>query len=397
MGHYQGRCSEAGPVGTDDSMKAKNIDAPSKKAVQEWSDVAAQLDKGEFMSLDNSGPTRFTTWLTTINPDGLPHVTAVGAVWDNDTFWFQTADRTRKAKNIAHDPRCVMSLTLDGFDVVVEGTAEKVTNPDDVARIAEIYATRGGWPVEPDESGTGITAPFNAPGLGPPPWFIYRLTPQAATSVLGPSNSEGGSTRWTFKRSSLGVVAPASAASERAALVSHVARVAHKKLSPADQRRSGLLSLRLGVSATRERQPASRKVAGVGVEEDLDVRLERRLAVTGVTGAVLLHRFLGVRGLRGHNRARHPSARRGRRRFGLRRRHLFRRRGCSSPDCSLRGRVASVTDRTECWVVEMDALVVLAHRSQTVTRRSRAAPRRSRQLSDHRCPASLRRTTRSSS
>ena len=37
-------------------MKAKNIDAPSKKAVQDWSDIAAQLDKGDFMSLDNDGP-----------------------------------------------------------------------------------------------------------------------------------------------------------------------------------------------------------------------------------------------------------------------------------------------------------------------------------------------------
>jgi hypothetical protein len=30
-----------------------------------------------------------TTWLCTVNPDGSPHVTAVGAVWLDDTFWFQ--------------------------------------------------------------------------------------------------------------------------------------------------------------------------------------------------------------------------------------------------------------------------------------------------------------------
>ena len=73
----------------------------------------------------------YTTWLTTINTDGSPHVTAVGAVWDGDNFWFQTADRTRKAKNIVRDQRCAVSLTVDGSDVVVEGTAEKVTDPDD--------------------------------------------------------------------------------------------------------------------------------------------------------------------------------------------------------------------------------------------------------------------------
>jgi hypothetical protein len=177
-------------------MKAKNIDAPDQRAVQEWGDVVAQLDKGDFVSLDNA-PSRYTTWLTTLNPNGSPHVTAVGAVWDHGTFWFQTADHTRKAKNIMTDPRCAISLTLDGFDVVVEGTAQKVTDPDDVARITDIYATRGGWPAEPDASGTGITAPFNAPGLGPPPWFLYRLEPTAATSVLA-AGTEGGSTRWTF-------------------------------------------------------------------------------------------------------------------------------------------------------------------------------------------------------
>lgn len=32
-----------------------------------------------------------TTWLTTLNDDGSPHVTAVGALWLDDTFWFQTA------------------------------------------------------------------------------------------------------------------------------------------------------------------------------------------------------------------------------------------------------------------------------------------------------------------
>ena len=51
-----------------------------------------------------------------------------------------------------------------------------------------------GWPVRPDEHGTGIIAPFNAPGLGPQPWFVYRITPTAATSVT----HQGESTRWTF-------------------------------------------------------------------------------------------------------------------------------------------------------------------------------------------------------
>ena len=86
-------------------MQAKNLVSPSDQAAQEWSDVAARFHQGDFMSLDNDGPPHFTTWLTTLNADGSPHVAAVGAVWDGSTFWFQTADHTRKANNVARDPR----------------------------------------------------------------------------------------------------------------------------------------------------------------------------------------------------------------------------------------------------------------------------------------------------
>ena len=43
------------------------------------------------------------------------------------------------------------------------------------AEIAALWA-KSGWPAQPDDSGTGITAPFNAPTLGPPPWFVYELS-----------------------------------------------------------------------------------------------------------------------------------------------------------------------------------------------------------------------------
>ena len=34
-----------------------------------------------------------TKWLTTLNDDGSPHVTAVGALWLDGAFWFQTGSR----------------------------------------------------------------------------------------------------------------------------------------------------------------------------------------------------------------------------------------------------------------------------------------------------------------
>lgn len=136
-----------------------------------------------------------TTWLATINEDGSPHVTAVGALWLDGAFWFQTGDGTRKAANVARDPRCTVSISVRGADVVVEGKASRVTDPAVIARVAAVWA-EGGWPAEPDASGTGITAPFNAPSLGPPPWPVYRIEPRSAVVTL--VSEPGGLTRFRF-------------------------------------------------------------------------------------------------------------------------------------------------------------------------------------------------------
>jgi hypothetical protein len=136
-----------------------------------------------------------TTWLTTLNGDGSPHVTAVGALWVDGAFWFQTGTGTRKCRNVARDPRCSLAVSIRDADVVVEGDATRVTEPDAIARIAKAWADQG-WPAEPDESGSGITAPFNAPSQGPPPWHVYRIAPRSATVVLGVE--PGGLTRFRF-------------------------------------------------------------------------------------------------------------------------------------------------------------------------------------------------------
>jgi hypothetical protein len=79
---------------------------------------------------------------------------------------------------------------------MVAGEARRVSDPAVVAEIAALWA-QSGWPAEPDAPGTGITAPFNAPTLGPPPWFVYEVRPQTATAV-GTTEAVPGSTRWRF-------------------------------------------------------------------------------------------------------------------------------------------------------------------------------------------------------
>jgi hypothetical protein len=122
-------------------------------------------------------------------------VTAVGALWLDGTFWFQTGAGTRKGRNVARDPRCSIAVSIRDADVVIEGDAARVTEPGALARVAKAWADNG-WPAEPDDSGPGITAPFNAPSLGPPPWNVYRVEPRSAIVTL--ATEPGGLTRFRF-------------------------------------------------------------------------------------------------------------------------------------------------------------------------------------------------------
>lgn len=173
-------------------MEARNLDAEVPRV--EWDAVAAGLD-GLTQPPDTGGPNRYTTWLTTVNAGGSPHVTAVGAIWIDGAFCFQTGKRTRKARSLERDPRCAIAISTDDFDLVIEGTADKLRDPAPVAAAAARWAALG-WPAEVDESGTAITAPYNAPAVGPPPWDVYRITARSATAVV--TGEPSGATRWTF-------------------------------------------------------------------------------------------------------------------------------------------------------------------------------------------------------
>jgi hypothetical protein len=158
-----------------------------------WASIVENLEAG--LPPDPNAHNARTTWLSTSNVDGSPHVTAVGALWLDGSFWFQTGSGTRKSHNVARDPRCSMAVSIRDADVVVEGEAAQETDPVLLKRIAEAWADQG-WPAEVDETGTGITAPFNAPSQGPPPWNVYRITPISVTVVL--DTEPGGLTRFNF-------------------------------------------------------------------------------------------------------------------------------------------------------------------------------------------------------
>ncbi|MCK9932680.1 pyridoxamine 5'-phosphate oxidase family protein [Frankia sp. Mgl5] len=176
-------------------MDATNLADLYDLPLLDWASVQARLDAGITQAPGSGGPNRHTCWLTTINPDGAPHVTGIGALFVDGCFWFETGERTRKARNLARDPRCALGVATAEFDVVLEGRASRVTDPVTVAAMAERWAAEG-WPARVDESGQALTAEFSAPSAGPPPWFVYRVGPAAATALR--TVEPGGATRWRF-------------------------------------------------------------------------------------------------------------------------------------------------------------------------------------------------------
>jgi PPOX class probable F420-dependent enzyme len=175
-------------------MEATNLADLYHSPLLDWVPIQARLAAGLSQAPGTGGPDRHTCWLATINPDGSPHVTGIGALWAEDCWWFETGRHTRKGKNLARDPRCTLSVAAREFDLVVEGEATLVTDPATVAGLAARWAAEG-WPARADDTGMALTAEFSAPSAGPPPWHVYRLTPRTATAVGG---DPGGATRWRF-------------------------------------------------------------------------------------------------------------------------------------------------------------------------------------------------------
>lgn len=174
-------------------METKNLAEMYDLPPVAWSTITSRLDGEITQAPGTGGPDRHTWWLATVDPDGAPHVTGIGGFWHEGAVWFQTGLTTRKGRNLVRDPRCTASLATHEFDLVVEGEAERVDDPDLVAGfVAE--AAAGGWPARVDESGTAVTADFSAPSAGPPPWHVFRLVPRRASAVV--TVDPGGAARW---------------------------------------------------------------------------------------------------------------------------------------------------------------------------------------------------------
>ena len=167
-------------------MEQKNLDIYGDPSIP-WSRALEQLEAAP------STETPRTTWLSTVRPDGRPHMAGIGALWVNGRFYFTSGPGTRKSRNLAQNPTCALSMALPGLDLVIEGRATKVTDQATLERLAERYAAQG-WPARVADG--ALTAEFSAPSAGPPPWDLYTVSPVTAFGVA--TAKPYGATRWRF-------------------------------------------------------------------------------------------------------------------------------------------------------------------------------------------------------
>jgi general stress protein 26 len=124
------------------------VDAHGGKGLLPWSWAVDLLSKAR------------NYWFVTTRPDGRPHAMPVWGVWLASRFYFSTGGQSRKAKNIAANPRCVVGLDRDLDAVVVEGLAGLVAGVKLRQQFIDAYAVKYDWDMTGFEEPVFVVRPL---------------------------------------------------------------------------------------------------------------------------------------------------------------------------------------------------------------------------------------------
>ena len=169
---------------------------PTAKVDPRYSTVGASaIDWAEGLQIVKEAP---VSWVSTVRPDGRPHVTPLITVYLERAIYFCTGIHERKAENLERNPHCVLTTgcnTFDrGLDIVVEGDAVRVQDDTRLEEIAKAYEKKYGT----DWRFTVRDGYFHHPSAGPDagPVVVLELAPVRAFGFR--KGKEYSQTRWTF-------------------------------------------------------------------------------------------------------------------------------------------------------------------------------------------------------
>ena len=144
-----------------------------------WSEVVAVMESSEMF------------WLSTVRRDGRPHVAPLPAMWLDGKLHFCTGAHEQKARNIEANANCVLTTGTNsyrsGLDVVIEGSAERVTDRGTLTRLAAMWKDKIDWVFE---VGDGVFLDAEAAGHSA---LVFAVTP---SKILAFSKAPYSQTRY---------------------------------------------------------------------------------------------------------------------------------------------------------------------------------------------------------
>ena len=87
-------------------------------------------------------------WLTTVGRNGVPHTMPVWGVWLDGAWYFSMATTSRKARNIAQNPHCVVCNDKAEEAVILEGVAGLLANAEIPLSVPVAYKAKYGWELQ---------------------------------------------------------------------------------------------------------------------------------------------------------------------------------------------------------------------------------------------------------
>jgi nitroimidazol reductase NimA-like FMN-containing flavoprotein (pyridoxamine 5'-phosphate oxidase superfamily) len=140
-------------------------------------------------------------WIITVRADGRPHAVPLVGVWQDGAFAFCTGADEQKKRNLDGNPQVAVTTGTTGAggwssgqEVVVEGTAVRVTDPEALQALADAWFAKYGedWKFEV-RGQEFVEVSASGGGTGGGAW-VYRVRPAKVLAFGGAH----GQTRYRF-------------------------------------------------------------------------------------------------------------------------------------------------------------------------------------------------------
>ena len=140
-------------------------------------------------------------WIITVRADGRPHAVPLVGVWADGAFVFCTGADEQKRHNLERNPHVAVTTGSTGAngwdsgkDVVVEGTAQRVTDADALQALADAWFAKYGEDWRYEVRGQEFVELSHSGGATEGGAWVYRVTP-AKVLLFGGAH---GQTRYRF-------------------------------------------------------------------------------------------------------------------------------------------------------------------------------------------------------